>query len=172
MISGPCLDHVGLWLRSRPRAWPLVNQMLRSWYIAAMHGAALVPSWWGALVARTLPDALPEGARDPALERTRRSDARNGIGLYVANIGPRLAAPRRRTTTLPVQLVVITDDAHVTPALVENVGEFAPTVFRREVTGGHWGPFAEPGRTARWITDLVDYVEGTRTDPALDRFRA
>jgi pimeloyl-ACP methyl ester carboxylesterase len=171
-ISGPCLDHVGMWLRSRPRVWPLVTQMLRAWYIVAIHGAALVPSWWGAFVARIVRDALPEEMRDPDRERSRRRDAGNGIGLYVANVAPRLAAPRMRTTTLPVQLVVLTDDPHVTPAVVENAGEFASTLFRRDVTGGHWGPFAEPGRTARWITDLVDYVDGTRSEPALERFRA
>lgn len=171
-ISGPCLDHVGHWLRSRPRARPLVNQLLRSWYIGAMHGAAAAPSLWGALVARAISRALPDGARDPELEHTRRADAANGVGLYVANVGPRLVAPRVRTTELPVQLVVPTDDAYVTPALVENVGRFASTLFRRDVTGGHWGSFAEPARTAGWIADLVDYVEGTRSHPALDRYRA
>jgi len=171
-ISGPCLDHVGHWLRSRPRAWPVVNQLMRSWYIAAMHGAAAASSLWGALVAQAIPGALPEAARDPELERTRRADAQHGMRLYLANIGPRLAAPRMRTTDLPVQLVVPTDDPYVTPALVENVGQFASTLFRRDVTGGHWGAFAGPARTAGWITDLVDYVEGTRSYPALDRFRA
>jgi pimeloyl-ACP methyl ester carboxylesterase len=171
-ISGPCLDHIGYWLRSRPRVRPLVSQLRRSWYIGAMHGLAPVPSVWAALIARAIPRILPAGARDPELELTRRSDARNGIKLYVANIGPRLAAPRMRTTEVPVQLIVPTDDAHATPALVENVGQFVSTLVRRDVTGGHWGLFAEPARTAGWIAGFVDYVEGTRSDPTLDRYRA
>lgn len=42
-ISGPCLDHVGHWLRERltlrrPKAlWQALGQLLSSWYIALFH---------------------------------------------------------------------------------------------------------------------------------------
>jgi predicted metal-dependent hydrolase/pimeloyl-ACP methyl ester carboxylesterase len=159
-LSGPSLDHVGHWLRSRPAAGAFARQALRSWYIGAMHGAAAVPSVWGGLIGRAMPRVLPAGVRDPELEQTRTRDGKNGIGLYVANVGPRLARPRLRTTEVPVQLVVATDDAYVTAPLADAVLPFASTVFRREVTGGHWGPFAAPAQTAQWIAELVEHVEG------------
>ena len=51
-LSGPCLDHVGYWIRHRmthptPRhLGQLVNQQVRSWYIGVFHVPLLAPAVW------------------------------------------------------------------------------------------------------------------------------
>jgi pimeloyl-ACP methyl ester carboxylesterase len=164
-LSGPGLDHVGQWVRDRlspaspDGAWrQLARQGLRSWYIGAFRlpGARL---FWtlggGRLVTRALVrrGELPPDTQPSA---TLARDGANGVRLYRANLRPvrrrdgARAAPR--VTTVPVQLVVATGDRWVTPALLDDVGRWAPDLVRREIPGGrHWLPRLQPDDVAAWI---------------------
>ncbi len=80
-ISGPCLDHMGHWMRRRtlnlsPSAKAKVfKQALSSWYIGFFHLPVLAPSAWqggldkrqtrGATVSRQLPQQADQPARPP-----------------------------------------------------------------------------------------------------------
>jgi NAD(P)-dependent dehydrogenase (short-subunit alcohol dehydrogenase family)/pimeloyl-ACP methyl ester carboxylesterase len=165
-ISGPCLDHVGHWLREQP-PHALAAQALRSTYIAAFHAPGVKQAWhvlgdrWPRLLARI------EGV--DATAGDRRRDGARGVALYRANIGPRLARPRERTTELPIQLVVPTRDHYVDPRMLSCIDRWAPHVWRRDVHAGHWEVLADADRMARWLTEWVDAVEHGRIAPGLRR---
>ena len=124
-ISGPPLDHVAAALRQRRRpARP--TQALRSSYIAAFHlpGAPVVA---GLLLGK---------------------DAARGIGLYRANVLPRLLHPRPRPATVPVQLLVALRDPFVLPSTLADAERWAPDLQRVEIDAGHWVIRSHPDEVA------------------------
>ncbi len=171
-ISGPCLDHIGQSLRApaspkRARG----RQALRSWYIAFFHLPLLAPLVWRLLGNRF--DAIIERSEGiPSTNATEHSargaNGLHGLSLYRANILPRLLAPRRRSTAIPVQILVPEDDAYVTPALTEPFQEgyadpylrrLVPNVERHLIAGGHWVLRRDPSSIANRIEDFVTRVE-------------
>ena len=178
-ISGPCLDHVGHLMRDHARPSvaslkPALSQVGMSWYVAAFHLPLLAPFAWKAGLARAIPFLLgrsEEVARDDAREGTRGVDGRNGLGLYRQNILPRLFSPRMRTTRIPVQIVAPSNDNYVSPWLSEGLDRFVPNLHRRVVNGGHWLPLSQPDRVAKWIDEMVRYVEGEAQSPGFLRIR-
>ncbi|MFF7245377.1 SDR family oxidoreductase [Embleya sp. NPDC008237] len=181
-ISGPCLDHVGHWARSRfARPTPrhvrqLAAQSARSWYITAFHLPVLAPAaWklglaanWGRVLARA------EGIRPRAghPRPTLGDDAVRGIALYRANMLPRMLLPGRRETTVPVQLITLTGDRYVGAALSEGLERWVPRLWRRSIAAGHWSALLEKGPTVAGMTrEFVEHIEHGTTTPALDLAR-
>lgn len=127
-ISGPCLDHLGHWLRGRAgrptprRVRELATQAARSWYIAAYQ----VPVLPGVLLRR-----FP-------LKHGSTADAVNGVNLYRANMPSRLARPRERRTDVPVQVITLGRDRYVTPAVAHAADRWVGGVEHRTVAAGHW----------------------------------
>jgi NAD(P)-dependent dehydrogenase (short-subunit alcohol dehydrogenase family) len=111
---------------------------------------------------------LPPGT-EPA--PTLALDGARGVNLYRANVRARTRRPAERTTDVPVQLVVPSGDRYVTPALLDDTARWAPRLWRRDVPGRHWLPRTHPDRVARWVTELVDHVEGGPEGRALARHR-
>ena len=167
-MSGPCLDHVGHWFRSR-LAHPspgnlkaLAGQQLKSWYIAVFHIPGLAAAaWrlgladrWAGIVSRI------EGARPrpghPAA--TLRADAVRGIGLYRANMVPRVVVrPAARHARVPVQLIVLTEDRFVSPALAgADLDRWVADLCRRKIEAGHWSALSEKaGAVAGMIREFA-----------------
>ncbi|MGW0699127.1 SDR family oxidoreductase [Streptomyces sp. NPDC002867] len=178
-ISGPCLDHVGHWIRHRlARPTPrhvaqLLGQLAHSWYIAAFHLPVLAPAaWrhgladrWGTVLR--LAEAVTPRPGHP--QPTLTGDAVRGINLYRANMLPRLLRPRARPTVVPVQLIGLTRDHYVSPALAEGLERWVPHLWRRTVPATHWSALLEKGTTvARMVEEFVARPEG-RTAPAARR---
>ncbi len=140
-ISGPCLDHVGHWYRRRlthptPRhVLEVLGQSLRSAYIGMLH--------------------LPVVA--PLLMRLVSMDAVRGISLYRANMLPRLLRPQRRVTQVPVQLVILTRDRYMSPALVSaDLDQWVPDLRRRTLAATHWSALAkQPHVLAAMIREVT-----------------
>lgn len=169
-MSGPSLDHVGPWVRSRlhPRAGDLRvlgAQGVRSWYTVALR-TPLGPLAWRRGLARRWPDAMRrrEGALvddrwpGPGLE----GDAVRGVERYRANLGRAAARPEPTPTAIPVQLVIARRDAYVTPALLDGLEALAPDLTRHELDAGHWSPRSEPDQVAELIAAHVARVDGCR----------
>ncbi|MEO9333719.1 alpha/beta fold hydrolase [Ectopseudomonas guguanensis] len=173
-ISGPCLDHVGHWLRERlslrrPDALlQALGQLLSSWYIAFFHLPLLPELGWRLGLDRAWPKLLRrlEGVRNLPPNPTQRSDGMRGVQLYRANFMRSLCKPRSRSTRLPVQLIVPLNDRFVRPQLFADLQRWAPLLTRREVRAGHWQLLAEPGALAGW---LRDYVNGLERRESTDR---
>ncbi|MGK5532517.1 SDR family oxidoreductase [Streptomyces sp. URMC 129] len=181
-LSGPCLDHVAHWMRHRYRhptprhLAQLLKQGAHSWYIAAFHVPALAPALWRnglatrwGTVLRTLEGVRPRpGHPQPGLA----DDAVHGIELYRANMLPRLREPRRRPTLLPVQLITLTKDHYVSPALAEGAAPWTPNLWRRAIPATHWSALLGKGSTvARMVREFVAHHEGGPAAPQLDRAR-
>ncbi|MEU4740788.1 alpha/beta fold hydrolase [Actinosynnema sp. NPDC023658] len=154
-ISGPCLDHVGHWMRRKPTTRQL-NQLLHSWYIAVFHLPFVAPLLWRHVVgprwqavARRL-----EGV-SPHVAPTVVQDGVNGIALYRANFIPRLRSPRERRTDVPVQVVQPSRDRYVTAGVIEDVERWATNVRRRVVDAGHWVQITHPRAVALLVADHV-----------------
>jgi NAD(P)-dependent dehydrogenase (short-subunit alcohol dehydrogenase family)/pimeloyl-ACP methyl ester carboxylesterase len=149
-ISGPNLDHVAYWIRAnvrRGRVGAALRQMLHSWYIGFFQ----------------LP-VLPELAMrfPPMLRRlhARARDARNGIQLYRANMFNWLGQRTERRTAVPVQQIVLTRDAYVTPALAATAEPFVDRLWRRELPFTHWAPREHPAAIAEFVGDFVAHIDG------------
>lgn len=174
-ISGPCLDHVGYWLRERLKTRSGIAQVLRqarrSWYVAAFHlpGAAWV---WRAGLARRWPRLLSRFEDTPLSAHVSAEDAKHGVLLYRANVCERLRHPRERRTMVPVQLIVPTRDPFVGAELYDDLARWAPLLWRRELAAGHWLPRSQPEALARMVEEFVDFIGGSTESQALKRARA
>jgi pimeloyl-ACP methyl ester carboxylesterase len=158
-ISGPGLDLFGHFLRNglRQRRFGAVGrQLLHSWHIG-MFQLPIVPELMfsrlgGRIRARLEKRQQLAGHWD---DDTFREDARNGVNLYRAN---RLDF-RRSTTAVPVQLIVPTKDAFVTPALFDDVKTFAPDLRRLDVVADHWVVQTQPQMVADAVRTFVEDIE-------------
>ncbi|PSL58556.1 pimeloyl-ACP methyl ester carboxylesterase [Saccharothrix carnea] len=154
-ISGPCLDHVGHWLRRRPTARHL-KQLLHSWYIVAFHLPFVAPLLWRHVIGprwRSIAHRL-EGVT-PHVSPSIVRDGVQGIALYRANFVPRLRSPRVRRTDVPVLVVQPSRDRYVTAGVTEDVERWASDVRRHVVDAGHWVPITHAHTVARLVTDQV-----------------
>lgn len=169
-VSGPCLDHVGHWLRERlslrrPKALAqALRQLLSSWYIAFFHLPLLPELCWRLGLDRAWPWLLRrlEGVRGLPPSSSQRADGMRGVRLYRANFIRSLLRPRARSTGVPVQLIVPLADRFVRPQLFDDLPLWAPQLTRREVHSGHWQLLAEPSALAGWLRDYIGQLEAAR----------
>ncbi|HVW42556.1 MAG TPA: SDR family oxidoreductase [Amycolatopsis sp.] len=181
-ISGPCLDHIGYWIRERfrrptPRGLKqALTQQLHSWYILAFHTPVLPELAWRLVLARRWPgflrrvEGVPRRPGHPA--PTMPSDAAHGVSLYRANFRGRLGRPRDRRTEVPVQVITPVGDHYVSPAVADGLERWAPNLWRRELHAGHWSSLLRDGaQVARMVTELAEHVGGEPQAHALARAR-
>jgi pimeloyl-ACP methyl ester carboxylesterase len=83
------------------------------------------------------------------------TNALAGVNLYRANVWQRLRQPRTWTTSVPVLLVVATQDGFVTPRALTDLERHCSDLTRVEVAEGHWLPRARPTQLARLVTSFV-----------------
>jgi NAD(P)-dependent dehydrogenase (short-subunit alcohol dehydrogenase family) len=178
-ISGPCLDHVGHWMRDKlkqnsPRAWAQVaGQLLSSWYVALFHLPLLPELTWRLGLDRAWPQLLRkvEGLRNVPVSSSQRADGVHGVKLSRANFIRSLFRPRQRHTQVQVQLIVPTRDRFVRPQLFEQLALWAPKLWRREVNAGHWQLLAEPQQLAAWLREFTQHLAGAQASRALQQAR-
>jgi pimeloyl-ACP methyl ester carboxylesterase len=169
-VSGPCLDHVGHWMRERlgckrSRAWSqLSGQLLSSWYIAFFHLPLLPELGWRLGLDRAWPWLLHriEGLRDMPPNASQRADGIHGVALYRANFIPRLFRPRARRTELAVQLIVPLRDRFVRPQLFDGLSRWVPRLTRHESQAGHWQLLAQPDELAERMRRFIAQEEMTK----------
>jgi NAD(P)-dependent dehydrogenase (short-subunit alcohol dehydrogenase family)/pimeloyl-ACP methyl ester carboxylesterase len=172
-ISGPDLDHVGAWSRTRlrrptPRGLrELLTQFAASGYIGFFQ-LPLIPelAWRSGVLARLmgLLTSADKGQRPPAL-----ADGLRGLALYRENMLPRLLRPHPRATSVPVQVLSPTLDPFVTGPLQTDIGDWTNEARVRRIPGGHWLPRSRPDVVARCVSELVDHVEGAPAARGLRR---
>jgi pimeloyl-ACP methyl ester carboxylesterase len=140
--SGPSLDHLASLSSSWRGRLRMLPQFLHSWYVWAFQ----VP--W-------LPERVLAHARGLPWEDDLRDNAVHSIDLYRANILPRLRHPHPWRTSIPVQALVATQDAYVTPRSYEGLEARCRDLTRVEVEAGHWWPRTHPEEFARLVTEFV-----------------
>ncbi|KAF1054390.1 MAG: putative oxidoreductase EphD [Stenotrophomonas maltophilia] len=178
-ISGPCLDHVGWWMRERLRRRSpgalreALGQLLHSWYIYYFHLPLLPELTWRLGGGRFWPWFLRrvEGIRQPPHNPTQARDGRHGVKLYRANFIRALTQPRQRPTSVPVQLIVPSRDHYVGAQLFHNLEQWAPQLWRRDARAGHWQLLDQPQRLAQWLREFIEYIEGGEASAELEQAR-
>lgn len=156
-LSGPCLDHVGHLMRHYAQTpgenlGKLTDQLASSWYIYLFQAPLVAPFLWKAWLGKHWNDILEkaEGIRAPIEENPMQTrDGVCGINLYRANMLPRLLMPRRRHTTVPVQLLVAQDDRFVKTQLQDRLELWVENLVKQDLPGSHWHLLLEePARLA------------------------
>ncbi len=152
-ISGPCLDHIGHLLRAQGLRAARPSQLLASWYVGAFHLPLLAPAVWTLGLSQQWSRVLGrmEGLRALPRHHSQRRDGINGIGLYRANVLPRLLRPRARHAIAPVQLIVASEDAFVRGYMLQGLERWAPALTRDLVRARHWLPLSQPA----WLAEAI-----------------
>jgi len=176
--SGPCLDHVGHWMRARLlRPTPsslgkMLGQLVRSWYVLLFHLPIVPELSWRVWLGRAWPRVLRRVEKTTIVPRaTQTADGVRGVSLYRANFIRSLFMPRKRVAHAPVQVIVPTLDKYVSPALSEDLSRWVPNYWRREVVARHWLPVTHAERMAAIARELIEHAEGKPESEALQRAR-
>ena len=191
-ISGPDRRHMARWTRRTVRSGPrgaaeVLGQACRSVYMPVLMAPRL-----GEAAARVLSAVFPrvmrlrEGAEPRAGHpaETLPVDARNGLGLYRANMGRRAKMGRRKAgatgsaggdegrTDVPVQLIVPVKDKYGSQSLLLSARGPVSRLYVRRAPAGHWVARSHPDLIARWVSEFVDHIDGGPETPALADARA
>ncbi len=174
-LSGLSFDHAGEWLRTRVKQGHVgaaMRQMLKSWYMFAFQIPGFGHVMWTPFMGKNWHKLLGrrEKSRVP-LNPHQLSDGRNGIKLYRANLFRHFLRPDPKPIDLPIQILVLTEDPFVSPALFCDHGTFLDRLWRRDLAVPHWLPFKDPALLASHIREFVLHMEGAPETPALARAR-
>lgn len=166
-LSGPCLDHVGYWMRDRLRSMlpaqqaKVLRQLASSWYVGLFQIPLLPELVWQAAMGRLWPLYLSrvEGVTEPHPNPSQTQDGLRGVRLYRANFVPKLLRPEPRYAACPVLLIVPQRDNYVGTQLFEDMQRWVPELYRQDIDASHWVPLSHPDLIARSIGDFVSAVE-------------
>ena len=158
-ISGPGLDLFGHFFRegiARRRFAAVGRQAAHSWYVVAFQ-APVLPELLAKRFGHRIRTTLARGQRlgDGHWGESFGDDFAHGVNLYRANG----LSFTRGTTSVPVQLVVPTKDAFLSPAIYADIAEFAPDVRRVDVVAGHWVVQSQPGLVADTVRAFITEIE-------------
>jgi NAD(P)-dependent dehydrogenase (short-subunit alcohol dehydrogenase family)/pimeloyl-ACP methyl ester carboxylesterase len=176
-ISGPSLDHAAHWLRARTLNFSpvdkakLMKQLLSSWYIGFFQLPVLPTAGWQAGFGKLWPTYLEkrEGVQEAEANPTQVADGAQGVQLYRANFRQKLISPEERHAACPVQLIVPTRDNYASAQLYDDLHQWVPELYRRDIDASHWVPLSHPDRIAGWIAEFVEGVERGAMPGALQR---
>lgn len=169
-ISGPNLDHLGLWLRRSLRqgrpAGPAAQALASAYTLAFQIPAVPVPILRG-LLSRRWPafvglfDRTDPAAIEPVAP-TLGDDMVHGLALYRANIRARLTRPRTRRTEVPVQLIQNLRDRAVRPVSYEDTSRWVTDLRIHRLDAGHWSPRSHPREVADATARFAQQIEAAR----------
>lgn len=162
-ISGPNLDHMGYWIRSKlssplfKNKLAVARQGVLSWYIVFFH-LPFISSWfWSLGLGKLWPHYLKlrESVKTPHHNPYQSVDGQFGVKLYQANFRDKLLRPRPRFADCPIQLIVPTLDNYVGAHLFDDLAQWTPSLTKREVKAKHWLPLTHPQLIAEWVSEFV-----------------
>ncbi|MFO7528659.1 MAG: alpha/beta fold hydrolase [Marinobacter sp.] len=162
-ISGPCLDHVGYWLREQATdlrgggTAKVLRQLASSWYVFLFQLPVVPETLWRLGLDRAWPDILRkhEGITNASFSELQQGDGLFGVKLYRANFLPRLWRPALRHAQCPVQLIIPKGDNYVGEQLFERQVRWTGKLTRRKVDAPHWAPLTAPGLVADAIREFA-----------------
>ena len=162
-ISGPCLDHVGFWIRNQIGSpanggtTKVLRQLASSWYVFLFQLPLLPEMIWKAGLDKVWPNYLKtqEQVEDARFSPWQKADGQYGVKLYRANFLPRLLRPRPRHTRCPVQVIIPTRDAYVGRHLTEHLVHWTGKLTLQELDAPHWAPLTEPDAICQSVGSFV-----------------
>lgn len=162
-ISGPCLDHVGFWIRNQLASPGLegfgkvLRQLASSWYVFLFQIPILPETIWRVGLDHYWPEYLrtQEEVANARFSKFQKADGLNGVKLYRANFLSRLLRPRVRFAACPVQIIVPTRDAFVGPQLNEYLERWTGKLKVCPIDAPHWAPLTQPKEIACAVKEFV-----------------
>lgn len=89
------------------------------------------------------------------------ADATNGLKIYRANFFRALTRkPDPCAVSVPVQLLVNTEDKFVRPYVYDDTHRWVQRLWRRDIHAGHWLPMSNPRAVATAVDELARYLNG------------
>lgn len=182
-LSGPSVDHVYRYVidgLKRPyrirRLGRALSQFARLTYMILLSVPLLAPVLVRAFIAEGLRQYQRVGEKVPAdrllHSDTYHADAARSVKVYRANYFRSILSPRPvRPVEVPVQLIVNTGDAFIRPYAYDEIGQWVPRLWRRELRAGHWSPMSHAPVIARAVTELAEHVDGGPASRELRRAR-
>jgi len=171
-VSGPSVDHLNRFIIGnlkrpyRPKHFlRALSQFMSFAYMGFFSIPVVAPLVVRGFLAQGLRRSLVLRDRIPA-ERlhhsdTYRTDAANSLKVYGANYFRSVASARTdHYVDVPVQLIVNTKDPFVRPYVYDETHNWVPRLWRRDIKAGHWSPMSHPQALARFVEQLVDFLDG------------
>ncbi len=178
-ISGPSLDHAGHWMHKRLLSTDPdllkqgFKQLASSWYIVMFQLPLLAPLAWQAGLGKLWPTYLAkrEGVRESTPSPTQTADGKEGVQLYRANFAGKMLKPEIRHAHCPVQLVNLTGDNYVNTDLHDDLRQWVPELYRRDLDATHWAVLSHPDLIASWIDEFASSIDQGAPSAALNAAR-
>lgn len=162
-VGGASLDMMGQWMRDQLRNLtpkPLLQQLRHSWYVGFFQLPLLPEALWRYYTPnrwRARQQAV-EHIADAQLDHDndmQQQDGLNGLGLYRANLLPRLKRPQPQRVKHPVQLLIPLQDHYILPVSLENMIDYVPGLVRHPIRAGHWVMLTHPDVVANYIVEFA-----------------
>ncbi len=180
-VSGPSADHLNRFIiRSlmrpyRPRQFVrALSQFLSFSYMVFFCVPVIAPLAVRGFIAEGLRrllmirDGIP---RDRLLHSDNyKADAARSLKVYGANYFRSVATARTdHYVDVPVQVIVNTRDQFVRPYVYDDIHQWVPRLWRRDITAGHWSPMSHPQVLAASVAEFVEHLKGKPASRALLR---
>lgn len=158
----PSTDHVGWWFHRQLAQGNLqgyfnvIKRVSASSYMAMLQIPVLPELTWRLGLGKVWPK-LVGYLEKTSVEKspTQLRNAISGLGLYRQNLTKALFKPTGRTTTIPVQMLLMNQDPFVPLALSRGMEEWGDDIRYSEVSAGHWGILSQPQAVADKIQQFV-----------------
>ena len=179
-VSGPDPGHLSRYLREglarpyRPRRFArALAQAAHFSYMIGFSIPVLTPLAMRAFLARWMNRHLITAGIPPRQRHqgpTFVADATNGLKIYRANFFRALTGPLSdRHVSVPVQLLVNTEDNFVRPYVYDDTPRWVSRLWRRDIRAGHWSPMSHPQVVAAAVDELARHLDGAPPSRALLR---
>ncbi|HEX2284916.1 MAG TPA: SDR family oxidoreductase, partial [Mycobacterium sp.] len=180
-VSGPSSDHLNRYIVAnlkrpyRPlRFLRALIQLLSFTYMGFFSIPVVAPLAVRAFIAEGIRRSLALRDRIPADQlhhsATYKADAANSLKVYGANYFRGMVSARTdHYVDVPVQIIVNTRDPYVRPHVYDDIKQWVPRLWRRDIKAGHWSPMSHPRALAQSVGELVDFLEGKPAARALLR---
>jgi NAD(P)-dependent dehydrogenase (short-subunit alcohol dehydrogenase family)/pimeloyl-ACP methyl ester carboxylesterase len=171
-VSGPSPDHLNRFIIGslkrpyRPRQFlRALSQFLSFSYMGLLSIPVIAPLAVRGFIADgvrrmlVLRDGIPRERllHSPAY----KADAARSLKVYGANYFRSVTSARRdHYVDVPVQVIVNTRDQFVRPHVYDDIKQWVPRLWRRDIKAGHWSPMSHPQILATSVAQLVDFLGG------------
>lgn len=171
-VSGPSADHLKRFIigsLKRPyrplRFLRAVSQFLSISYMGLFSIPVVAPLAVRGVIAEGLRRLLVvrDGIPHDRLHHseTYKTDAANSLKVYGANYFRSISSARTdRYVDVPVQVIVNTRDPFVRRYVYDDLRQWVPRLWRRDLKAGHWSPMSHPQVLAKSVEQLVDFLDG------------
>jgi NAD(P)-dependent dehydrogenase (short-subunit alcohol dehydrogenase family)/pimeloyl-ACP methyl ester carboxylesterase len=180
-VSGPSADHLNRFIigsLKRPyrplRFSRALRQLLSFSYMGFFSIPVVAPIAVRGGIAESLRRLLVvrDGIPRERLHHseTYKTDAANSVKVYGANFLRSMSSARTdHYIDVPVQVIVNTRDPFVRPYVYDDLRQWVPRLWRRDLRAGHWSPMSHPQVLAKSVEQLVDFLNGKPAERELLR---